>query len=169
MRSLNLPLRLLTENEIFRLSVWGNPTNDSKRGADIVGSTEKTLLDVSEAEEICPILCLCSSAKAAWSTIIRTLWRLDPAIVVHLAERFKNPSVRHEVGKTVRFNASDVLDVPEALSFLLGDRLDSAISRNLKVSRCIHQYSQETHIAIVSPAMGSCSSSHCEHILWAGI
>jgi len=47
MRSLNLPLRLLTENEIFRLSVWGNPTNDARKGADLVGNTERTLLDVS--------------------------------------------------------------------------------------------------------------------------
>jgi len=49
MRSLNLPLRLLTENEIFRLSVWGNPTNDTKKGGDLVGNTERTLLDVSDA------------------------------------------------------------------------------------------------------------------------
>lgn len=49
MRSLNLPLRLLTENEIFRLSVWGNPTNDAKKGGDLVGNTERTLLDVSDA------------------------------------------------------------------------------------------------------------------------
>jgi len=47
MRNLNLPLRLLTENEISRLSVWGNPTNDAKKGADLVGNTERTLLDVS--------------------------------------------------------------------------------------------------------------------------
>lgn len=46
MRSLNLPLRLLTENEIFRMSVWGNPTNDAKKGADLLGSTERTLLEV---------------------------------------------------------------------------------------------------------------------------
>lgn len=46
MRSLNLPLRLLTENEIFRLSVWMNPSNDPKKGGDLVGNTERTLLEV---------------------------------------------------------------------------------------------------------------------------
>lgn len=46
MRSLNLPLRLLTENEIFRLSVWMNPANDPKKGSDLVGNTERTLLEV---------------------------------------------------------------------------------------------------------------------------
>jgi phosphatidylinositol 4-kinase len=48
MRSLNLPLRLLTEHEIFRLSVWGNPINDAKKGGDLVGNTERTFLDVSD-------------------------------------------------------------------------------------------------------------------------
>ncbi|KAJ3513745.1 hypothetical protein NLJ89_g2774 [Agrocybe chaxingu] len=114
MRSLNLPLRLLTENEISRLSVWSNPTNDVKRGADIVGNMERTLLDT------------------AWPGIVRTLWRLDPAVAVYLTERFKNPHIRYEVGKLVRSNTTDVLHIPEALSFLLGDRLDPHVRRDLK-------------------------------------
>lgn len=48
MRTLNLPLRLLTENEIFRLSVWVNPTNDGRKGGDLIGNTERTLLDVRD-------------------------------------------------------------------------------------------------------------------------
>lgn len=39
LRSINNPLRLLVENEIFRLSVWANPTNDPKRGTDQTGMT----------------------------------------------------------------------------------------------------------------------------------
>lgn len=42
-----LPLRLLVENEIFRLSVWTNPSNDLKRGTDHMSTLEKTMLDVS--------------------------------------------------------------------------------------------------------------------------
>lgn len=38
LRDMNHPLRLLTENEIFRLSVWANPTNDPKRGTDVIGT-----------------------------------------------------------------------------------------------------------------------------------
>lgn len=34
LRSINQPLRLLIETEMFRLQVWGNPTNDPKRGTD---------------------------------------------------------------------------------------------------------------------------------------
>lgn len=40
-------LRLLVENEILRLNVWNNPTNDPKRGVDSIGIVEKTMLDVS--------------------------------------------------------------------------------------------------------------------------
>ena len=47
MANLNLPLRLLIEHEIFRLSVWGNPTNDTRKSPDLIGSTERTLVDVS--------------------------------------------------------------------------------------------------------------------------
>jgi len=40
-------LRLLVENEILRLNVWNNPTNDPKRGVDNIGTVEKTMTDVS--------------------------------------------------------------------------------------------------------------------------
>jgi len=40
-------LRLLVENEILRLNVWNNPTNDLKRGVDNIGTVEKTMTDVS--------------------------------------------------------------------------------------------------------------------------
>lgn len=39
LRDVNHPLRLLVENEIFRLNVWANPTNESKRGTDHVAMT----------------------------------------------------------------------------------------------------------------------------------
>ena len=40
-------LRLLVENEILRLNVWNNPTNDPKRGPDSTGTVERTMSDVS--------------------------------------------------------------------------------------------------------------------------
>lgn len=45
LRIISLPLRLLTENEIFRLMVWANPTNDPKRGSDHTGTTAVTLFE----------------------------------------------------------------------------------------------------------------------------
>ncbi|KAJ6618823.1 hypothetical protein B0H10DRAFT_2217316 [Mycena sp. CBHHK59/15] len=112
LRSLNHPLKLLVENEIFRLGVWANPTNDPKRGTD---HTERGLLE------------------ASWATMVRRVWQIDPAIAVHLPERFKSSIVvRNEVAKLVRSATRDVLDTPEALPFLLGDRLDSTVRRDLK-------------------------------------
>jgi phosphatidylinositol 4-kinase len=40
-------LRLLVENEILRLNVWNNPTNDPKRGVDSIGTVERAMTDVS--------------------------------------------------------------------------------------------------------------------------
>ena len=62
------------------------------------------------------------------------MWSLNPAIAIHLSERFKLAVVRNEVTKLVRSNTVDVLDVPESLPFLLGDKLDPNVSRDLKVS-----------------------------------
>ncbi|KAJ7709476.1 hypothetical protein B0H17DRAFT_1155491 [Mycena rosella] len=112
LRKLNHPLKLLVENEIFRLSVWANPTNDPKRGTDHI---ERGLME------------------ASWAAMVRTVWQIDPTIAVHLPERFKGyAAVRNEVTKLVRSTTRDVLDTPEALPFLLGDQMDSAVRRDLK-------------------------------------
>ena len=42
-------LRLLVENEILRLNVWNNPTDDPKRGVDSTGTIERTMVDVSSS------------------------------------------------------------------------------------------------------------------------
>jgi phosphatidylinositol 4-kinase len=61
------------------------------------------------------------------------LWQINPAIAVYMAERLKSPFIRNEIGKLVRSSTLDVLDTPEALAFLLGDKFDPAIPRDLKV------------------------------------
>ncbi len=45
-KSLNSLLRLLVESEITRLNVWGNPTNDLRRGPDHVLAAERTFTEV---------------------------------------------------------------------------------------------------------------------------
>lgn len=52
LKNLNLPLRLLVDNEILRLTVWSNPTSDPKRGPDHAVSIEKTMLDVSPCHNL---------------------------------------------------------------------------------------------------------------------
>ena len=46
LKSHNAPLKLLVENELYRLSVWANPMNDSKRGVDYLTSLERSITDV---------------------------------------------------------------------------------------------------------------------------
>jgi phosphatidylinositol 4-kinase len=71
--------------------------------------------------------------QSSWTTVIRTVWKINPAIAVYITERFKSPVVQLEVGKLVRSTTLDVLDTPEALRFLIGDKLDLNIRRDLKV------------------------------------
>jgi phosphatidylinositol 4-kinase A len=46
-KDLNQLLRLLVESEISRLCVWGNPTNDARRGGDHGTFIERGLTDVN--------------------------------------------------------------------------------------------------------------------------
>jgi phosphatidylinositol 4-kinase A len=47
-----------------------------------------------------------------------------PAVAVHMVERFKVPTVETEVRRHVNEEPQAVVDVPEALRFLVGDSLD---------------------------------------------
>ncbi|KAM5531731.1 hypothetical protein V8D89_014580 [Ganoderma adspersum] len=114
LKNLSLPIKLLVENEVFRLTVWCNPVNDPKRGQDHISAVEKTMLD------------------ATWSAAVRKTWEIDPAISIYLAERFNHPAVQSAVGGLVRSNTQDVLDVPEGLRFLVGSNLGTGIQRDLR-------------------------------------
>ncbi|EMD38197.1 hypothetical protein CERSUDRAFT_113350 [Gelatoporia subvermispora B] len=114
LKNLNLPLKLLVEHEISRLSVWANPLNDPRRGSDHINTLEKAMLD------------------SAWISTVRKVWDIDPAIAVFLAERFHHPSIQAEVGRLVRSSPHSALQIPEALHFLVGDKLDTAVRRDLK-------------------------------------
>ncbi|KAG8734179.1 phosphatidylinositol-4- kinase, partial [Ceratobasidium sp. 423] len=103
-RSQNSLLKLLIENEIARLRVWANPTNDLKRGQDYLSNSERSLTD------------------DGWRQTIRTAWSVDAAIATHMAERFKRPVVENELTKLVRSDPSAALHVPEAVRFFIGDR-----------------------------------------------
>lgn len=63
LKNINLPLRLLVENEIFRLTVWSNPANEAKRGADHIVSIEKTMVDVRDLVLLVAIIFSCSLAE----------------------------------------------------------------------------------------------------------
>ncbi|KAH8117021.1 hypothetical protein DFH11DRAFT_1687803 [Phellopilus nigrolimitatus] len=114
LKGANRLLRLLVENEIFRLTVWDNPSNDVKRGVDHVGLMEKGMVDDS------------------WIKEVRTAWKVDPGLVVHLPERFKNATVEREAGRWIRAHSREVMDYPDALRLVVGDKLDRSVQRDLK-------------------------------------
>ncbi|KIK92048.1 hypothetical protein PAXRUDRAFT_830328 [Paxillus rubicundulus Ve08.2h10] len=101
LKSINHPLRLLVENEIYRLTVWANPSNDVRRGHDHHGTVEQSMLENN------------------WPTVVRTVWGVDPAIAVHMMERFKSPAAHNELQRLVRTNPTDVAHVPEGLRYLI--------------------------------------------------
>ncbi|KAG6880260.1 hypothetical protein C0992_001828 [Termitomyces sp. T32_za158] len=130
LRSINHPLRLLTENEMMRLSVWNNPTNDPKRGNDHIGTIGASMLEVKDF--ICfPVnQSLKRGSQSTWHTVLRTVWEISPMIAVYLVERFKNPTVRNEVTMMVRANPLEVIDVPEALPLFIGEKVDGYFRRD---------------------------------------
>ena len=52
-----------------------------------------------------------------------------------MGERFKIPQVQAEIARLVRSHPRAVIDVPEALHFLLGNQLETSAIPALKVSR----------------------------------
>jgi phosphatidylinositol 4-kinase A len=57
---------------------------------------------------------------------------------VNFVERFKHPIVGREVGILVRSRPRDVLHVPEAVEFLVGDRFDGR--RDIRVSQFADEF-----------------------------
>ena len=64
---------------------------------------------------------------------MRTMWQIDPAIAVYLPERFHVVSISNEVTRLIRSGTRDVLDIPEALQYLVGERIDAGVQRDFKV------------------------------------
>ncbi|KAK7696053.1 hypothetical protein QCA50_000694 [Cerrena zonata] len=62
-----------------------------------------------------------SHLDSSWHSIVRKIWQIDPAIAVFLAERFHVVAVYAEVCKVVCSNNREVVAIPDALRFLIGD------------------------------------------------
>lgn len=137
LKNLNVPLRLLVDNELVRLTVWTNPANEAKRGTDHFGTIEKTMTDVGAFVVLLKTPIHTGVSQTTWTNTVRKLWQIDPAVAIYLTERFNVPIIAHEVGRLVRSRTRDVLDIPEALRFLVGDKTGADVRRDLKVERLI--------------------------------
>ncbi|KAF8643783.1 hypothetical protein AX16_008802 [Volvariella volvacea WC 439] len=108
---INLPLRLLVDEELSRLHVWADPTGLAGRAAEHV-ALEKN--------------------EAVLLQYLRTVWQINPAIAIHMTERIKYASLRQELIKLVKSSPLDVVDIQEALPLLVGDKVDAVSRRDLK-------------------------------------
>ncbi|RCH96416.1 phosphatidylinositol-4- kinase [Rhizopus azygosporus] len=110
-------LLLFIESELTKLSVWSNPLNtvDPGNPVNFIGNTEKSMV-----------------SDDAWKEIIRVAWGISPKLAIQMDARFVQPIVRRELHRLVANNTLDVVDIPEALIILLGEKLSSNAKLDLR-------------------------------------
>ncbi|KAI8370194.1 hypothetical protein BD560DRAFT_329659 [Blakeslea trispora] len=110
-------LLLLMDSELSRLSVWCNPLNALGPGYPVnyVGSSDKSL-----------------TTDDSWKEIVRFAWQTSPKVAVQMAARFVQPAVQRELHTLIANNTLDVVDVPEALEILLGDKVQPNAKLDLR-------------------------------------
>jgi phosphatidylinositol 4-kinase A len=108
-------LQILLKDETFRVHTWLSPlANDASVGP--VNLDETT-----------------------WPVAVRSAWRLDPYLAVHLSERFVSRRMNKEIRRLIMANPEDVIESPVAAQVLLGDSLSPDLKFQLKVhSATIH-------------------------------
>lgn len=60
-------------------------------------------------------------------------WACDPAVAIHMPERFKFPLVTSEVTRLVRAEPLKVQNIADALQFFIGETLTSDVRPHLRV------------------------------------
>lgn len=105
-------LKILLENEQYRLTVWLYPLGEPKESN--LGSKRHT--------------------EALLAGLVRTAWHVNPSLAVQLATRFPSyPKLLKEV-RWLLLNFTDkALSEPEALPILLGGELPSDVTFQLQV------------------------------------
>ncbi|ORX46095.1 hypothetical protein DM01DRAFT_1339741 [Hesseltinella vesiculosa] len=110
-------LLLFLESELTRLSVWCNPLNSTGHGLPplFTGHVERSFV-----------------TEDAWKEIVRFAWDVSPRLAIQMNSRFVLPVVHRELHRLIANNSLDVVDIPEALVLLLGDRLLPNANLDLK-------------------------------------
>ncbi|KAG1141414.1 hypothetical protein G6F38_008437 [Rhizopus arrhizus] len=113
-------LLLLMDSELSRLSVWCNPLNAVGPGylANYLGNIEKSI-----------------TTDEGWKEIIRFAWKILPKVAVQMSARFAQPALQRELHFLIANNTMDVVDVPEALEILLGERVHPNSKLDLRYLR----------------------------------
>jgi phosphatidylinositol 4-kinase len=122
-------------NEQTRLMVWLFPLNYEKRHHFISGQHSKGIPDVSTRLFRRGHFLI---SQAAISGHLKTAWVENPAIAVHLVQRFQSVQLAQEVRWLVLNFPHKVLEEPDALEILLGSQMPSDVSFQLKVPHPFH-------------------------------
>lgn len=126
-------IQLLIENEIMRLHVWSNVTEDGSKGRFVLRKADS------------------ASASEPWAALVRRAWSISPGAAVMMAERFKFPTVQSEINRLIRAFPRAVLDVPEAVTYLLGSELESSAIPALKLLALWHAVPPVTAVTYFQP------------------
>jgi hypothetical protein len=128
-------LQTLLQNEISRLRVWANVTaNPAKEMPASVKATSESNITVVGTMTCQVGSKLIGRPQDVWAKLVRKAWTLAPAIAIHMGERFKVPAVQAEITRLVKLSPKSVVDVPEALQYLLGLELQRDALSAIRVS-----------------------------------
>lgn len=133
-------LMLFLESELNRMSVWSNPLNTPGYGnsGNFINTVEKSML-----------------VDDVWKDSVRLAWDIDPRLAVQMSSRFKLPVVESELHSLIANNTLDVVNDPEALVILLGDKLTPSSRLNLKHLQYWSPVAPITATSYFSPAYNS--------------
>jgi phosphatidylinositol 4-kinase A len=102
-------LQILLKDERFRVHTWLSPlTNDLSVGP----------VNIDEAN---------------WPGVVRSAWKVNPLLAVHLSERFVSPTMSKEIRRLIVANPEDVIESPIAAQILLGENLSHDLGFQLEV------------------------------------
>ena len=108
-REMKRLLQILLKDETFRVHTWLSP--------------------LAHDASVMPIML----DEGAWLNVVRSAWKLDPVLAVHMSQRFASQSLQKEVRHLIVSKPEDVIECPVAAQIMLGDTLSSDLQFQLKV------------------------------------
>ncbi|EGC30157.1 hypothetical protein DICPUDRAFT_158137 [Dictyostelium purpureum] len=96
---------LLVGNELERMSAWNSPV--SRISTQIPEQTKFVYENLPK------------SMKSKWKDYLISAWKINPKLAIHFSSRFPLSKIRNLISEMVVKNTKAVLDIPEALPFLV--------------------------------------------------
>ena len=110
-REMKRLLQILLKDETFRVHTWLSP--------------------LAHDASVTPVIL----EEGPWPGVVRSAWKLDPVLAVHMSQRFASQSLQREVRRLIVANPEDVIECPLAAQIMLGETLSSDLQFQLKVFR----------------------------------